>query len=82
MRMAKDGLFFSPFAKLHPKYQTPVFGTIFTGILSGLLALVLDINVLTDMISIGTLLGNNIAYQFPPRLIHQIATMEQRRLIT
>lgn len=40
--------------------QTPVFGTVFTGILSSIIAFFLDIEVLADMISIGTLLGRRI----------------------
>ena len=58
--MAKDGLFFQNFARIHPIYETPVFGTIFTGLLSSTLAFFFDINALADMISIGTLLAFNM----------------------
>lgn len=60
MRMAKDGLLFSCFSKVSEKYQTPIWGTIFTGVVSGLLAFLLDIGTLTNMISIGTLLAFDI----------------------
>jgi len=56
-QMAKDGLIPPQFAKLHPKSQAPIFGTIVTGILAASLALLLDLTTLTEMISIGTLLA-------------------------
>jgi len=56
-QMAKDGLFFRPFGKVSPKTQVPLFGTIVTGIVSSLLALLFDLDTLTEMISIGTLLA-------------------------
>ena len=56
-RMAKDGLLFQAFGTLSEKAKVPEFGTIVTGAGAGLLALLLDIDVLTDMISIGTLLA-------------------------
>lgn len=57
MRMAKDGLFFAPFARIHPKYRTPVVGTVATGVVSAGMAFFLDVDTLADMISIGTLLA-------------------------
>eukprot|EP01006_Ploeotia_vitrea_P028439 TRINITY_DN61138_c0_g1_i2.p4 TRINITY_DN61138_c0_g1~~TRINITY_DN61138_c0_g1_i2.p4 ORF type:complete len:252 (+),score=146.17 TRINITY_DN61138_c0_g1_i2:54-809(+) len=60
LRMSKDGLFYKNFSRIHPKYNTPVFGTIVTGLVSALLAFFLDIDTLADMISIGTLLAFNM----------------------
>eukprot|EP00753_Platysulcus_tardus_P009009 PLAT1762.1.p1 GENE.PLAT1762.1~~PLAT1762.1.p1 ORF type:complete len:604 (-),score=320.92 PLAT1762.1:106-1875(-) len=58
-RMAKDGLLFSAFASVS-KNQIPYIGTIVTGLSAGLIALVFDINELTNMISIGTLLAFSV----------------------
>jgi APA family basic amino acid/polyamine antiporter len=56
-QMAKDGLIYPAFGTVNAKTQAPVFGTIVTGVLSSILALVLDLDTLADMISIGTLLA-------------------------
>jgi len=55
--MAKDGLFFKRFASIHPKYHTPVFGTLFTCLVASVMAFFFDVDALASMISIGTLLG-------------------------
>ncbi|GAM25443.1 hypothetical protein SAMD00019534_086180, partial [Acytostelium subglobosum LB1] len=57
LQMAKDGLIFSRFAKVNSKTQVPMFGTIFTGAFASLLALMLSLDQLSNMISIGTLLA-------------------------
>ncbi|KAM9956889.1 hypothetical protein ACTFIR_003624 [Dictyostelium discoideum] len=56
LQMAKDGLFFKKFGELNKK-QVPVFGILFTCGFASLLAIVLDLDNLTNMISIGTLLA-------------------------
>jgi len=55
-QMAKDGLLFQIFAKTNQN-GIPVWGTVITGIMSGLIAFFLNLDALTDMISIGTLLA-------------------------
>ncbi len=55
MSMSRDGLLPRRFSKLHPKYQTPGFSTIVTGIIVGVPALILDSDLVTDLTSIGTL---------------------------
>eukprot|EP01133_Synstelium_polycarpum_P016009 gene16009-19047_t len=57
LQMAKDGLIFERFSSVSKKSQVPVFGTIFTGVFASLLAMLLSLEMLTDMISIGTLLA-------------------------
>ncbi|EGG18372.1 putative cationic amino acid transporter [Cavenderia fasciculata] len=57
LQMAKDGLFFQQFASVNKKTQVPVFGTIFTGAFASVLAILLNLDQLTNMISIGTLLA-------------------------
>ncbi|KAN0008793.1 hypothetical protein ACTFIU_002086 [Dictyostelium citrinum] len=56
LQMAKDGLFFEKFTSMNKK-QVPVFGTVFTGVFASILAIILDLDNLTNMISIGTLLA-------------------------
>lgn len=58
-RMAQDGLLFSWLMKLS-KNKIPIVGTIATALLSGFLALIFDLDYLTDMISIGTLLAFSV----------------------
>ena len=55
MSMSRDGLLPPVFAKLHPKYKTPAFATIVTGIIVAVPALFLNLTEVTDLTSIGTL---------------------------
>jgi amino acid transporter len=55
MSMSRDGLLPKKFAKIHPKFRTPSFSTIVTGIIVGVPALFLDSALVTDLCSIGTL---------------------------
>lgn len=55
MSMSRDGLLPPVFGKIHPKYKTPAFATIITGLLVGIPSLVLDSDFVTDLTSIGTL---------------------------
>lgn len=58
--MANDGLIFKFFAKIHPKTQTPLIATIFSGLFVGLMAILFDTDQLINMMSIGTLLAYTI----------------------
>ena len=55
LTMARDGLLPSMFAKVHPRFHTPSFSTIVTGFLVGVPALFLNMDVVIDLTSIGTL---------------------------
>ncbi|WP_240155150.1 amino acid permease [Chitinophaga sp. Cy-1792] len=55
MSMSRDGLLPKKFAKIHPKFKTPSFATIITGIIVGIPALFLNLTIVTDLTSIGTL---------------------------
>src|SRR5690606_38707739 len=55
MSMSRDGLLPKRFQKIHPKYQTPSFATIVTGIIVGVGALFIESDLVTDLTSIGTL---------------------------
>ncbi len=53
--MANDGLLPPWFSKIHPKFRTPAGPTILTGVVVALVGALFPINILNDMVSIGTL---------------------------
>lgn len=55
MSMSRDGLLPKKFSSLHPKYKTPGFATIMTGIAVGLPILFTDKSFVLDFTSIGTI---------------------------
>jgi amino acid transporter len=55
MSMSRDGLLPKRFANIHPKFGTPGFSTIITGVLVGVPILFIDLNTVVDLCSIGTL---------------------------
>jgi amino acid transporter len=55
MSMSRDGLLPPVFEKIHPKYQTPSFSTIITGLLVGIPILFTDKEFVLDFTSIATL---------------------------
>ncbi len=55
MSMSRDGLLPKRFSKLSPRFHTPAFATIMTGLLVGIPVLFVDDKLMTDLTSIGTL---------------------------
>ncbi|WP_395054117.1 amino acid permease [Flavobacterium sp.] len=55
MTMSRDGLMPKKFAEIHPKYKTPSFATIVTGLVVGIPIFFTDENFVLDFTSIGTL---------------------------
>jgi basic amino acid/polyamine antiporter, APA family len=55
MSMSRDGLLPKVFGRIHPKYRTPAFSTIITGIFVAVPALFMNLTEVTDLTSIGTL---------------------------
>jgi basic amino acid/polyamine antiporter, APA family len=55
MTMSRDGLMPKKFAEIHPKYKTPGFATIVTGLVVGLPIFFTDEKLVLDFTSIGTL---------------------------
>ena len=55
MTMSRDGLLPGAFSRIHPKYKTPSFATIVTGIVVAVPALFMNLTEVTDLTSIGTL---------------------------
>ncbi len=58
LAMVRDGLLPTKFfGDIHPKFQTPWKSTILTGLFVGVLAAFLPIDILAELVSIGTLLA-------------------------
>jgi APA family basic amino acid/polyamine antiporter len=55
MSMSRDGLLPKKFSKIHPKFKTPSFATIVVGFVVAVPALFLNLTMVTDLCSIGTL---------------------------
>jgi basic amino acid/polyamine antiporter, APA family len=55
MSMSRDGLLPKKFAQIHPKYKTPGFSTIMTGVVVGLPIFFTDEAFVLDFTSIGTI---------------------------
>src|SRR5450631_1387215 len=55
MSMSRDGLLPPAFGKISPRFKTPGFSTIISGLFVGLTVLVVDDKLMTDLTSIGTL---------------------------
>ncbi|CAG9760498.1 unnamed protein product [Ceutorhynchus assimilis] len=58
--MANDGIVFKPLGKINSWSQTPIIATILSGVFSGFMAMIFDLDQLIDMMSIGTLLAYTI----------------------
>jgi basic amino acid/polyamine antiporter, APA family len=54
MSMSRDGLLWKRFSNIHPKYKTPSFATIITGIVVAVPSLFLDMGFFVDLTSVGT----------------------------
>jgi amino acid transporter len=55
MSMSRDGLLPKSFAKIHPKHKTPSFATIVVGFVVAVPSLFMNLTIVTDLCSIGTL---------------------------
>jgi basic amino acid/polyamine antiporter, APA family len=55
MSMSRDGLLPPRFAKIHPRFKTPAFSTVVTGIIVAVPSLFIESDLMTDLTSIGTL---------------------------
>ncbi len=55
--MGRDGLLPASFASVHPRYNTPHVGTIVTGVGAAFFAALFPLDLLGDLVSIGTLLA-------------------------
>ena len=55
--MARDGLLPKVFARVHPRFKTPYIPTILTGCAAAIVSGLFPINILGELVSIGTLLA-------------------------
>ncbi len=55
MSMSRDGLLPPRFSKVHPKFKTPAFATVVTGFVVAIPTLFLDLDIVADICSLGTL---------------------------
>lgn len=55
MSMSRDGLLPKKFSRIHPKFHTPSYATIVTGFVVAVPALFMNLTMVTDLCSIGTL---------------------------
>jgi APA family basic amino acid/polyamine antiporter len=55
--MARDGFLPTMFAAVHDRFRTPHRGTIITGFFAALLAAVFPLDILAELVSVGTLLA-------------------------
>ncbi|MFC6222323.1 amino acid permease [Hymenobacter artigasi] len=55
LTMSRDGLLPSVFSRIHPRFHTPSFATIVTGFFVAVPALILNMDLVVDLTSIGTL---------------------------
>jgi APA family basic amino acid/polyamine antiporter len=53
--MSRDGLLPAPLSKLHPRFATPFLTTWLIGLIFGLIGALVPLNVLAELINIGTL---------------------------
>ncbi|HEY4078826.1 MAG TPA: amino acid permease [Rhizomicrobium sp.] len=58
--MSRDGVFFKLFSEIHPRFRTPAKGTIVTGIFAAVMAAFLPLDILGELVSIGTLAAFSI----------------------
>lgn len=54
MTMSRDGLLWKRFSKIHPKYKTPSFATLITGLVVAIPALFFKMDFFVDLTSVGT----------------------------
>jgi basic amino acid/polyamine antiporter, APA family len=54
MTMSRDGLLGSKFSEIHPKFKTPWFATLVTGLIVGIPAMFFDMGFFVDLTSVGT----------------------------
>jgi APA family basic amino acid/polyamine antiporter len=55
MSMSRDGLLPKSFSRIHPKFKTPSFATVVTGFVVAVPSLFMNLTIVTDLCSIGTL---------------------------
>ncbi len=77
MSMSRDGLLPQIFSRIHPRYKTPSFSTVVTGLMVAIPALFMNLTEVTDLTSIGTLFAFVLVcggvLLLPPQTENQLA---------
>ncbi len=55
--MARDGFLPPVFARVNPRYRTPALCTVITGVVGAVIAALFPLDILADLVSIGTLMA-------------------------
>lgn len=58
--MSADGLIFQFLGRVNQSFKTPVVGTLFAGVVTGLVGAIFDLKQLVNMLSIGTLVAYTV----------------------
>jgi APA family basic amino acid/polyamine antiporter len=58
--MARDKMLPAAIAHIHPRFKTPVYTTMFTGVAVALLTLIVPLNELLNLVNIGTLIAFSV----------------------
>ncbi|KAL3833069.1 hypothetical protein ACJIZ3_007805 [Penstemon smallii] len=58
--LGRDGLLPSIFAKVHPTRHTPVHSQVWVGLIAGVLACLLNVHMLSHILSVGSLTGYSV----------------------
>lgn len=84
MSMSRDGLLPKRFSKIHPKYKTPGFSSIITGLVVGIPIFFTDEQFVLDFTSIGTLFAFLLVcagvLMLPPKDPNMVQTQKTFRL--
>lgn len=75
--MAEEGHFFKSFAKLHPKYKVPTVALIVQGVLSVALVMVSNLDQLTNMVVVTSMVFNTLVIVAVPILRKKYPDIER-----
>lgn len=76
--MSKDGLIFKWLGEVNERFHTPMYGTLFVGVLTGILAAFLDLRQLVNMMSIGTLMAYSIVAACVLLLRYEVSSEDEK----
>ncbi|MBC2870066.1 APC family permease [Bittarella massiliensis (ex Durand et al. 2017)] len=75
--MARDGAFFKSAAKLHPKYKTPVFAIVLSGVVSIVLVCMQNLSQLTSLVAFCGMFFNTMTFYAVIRLRKKYPDLER-----
>lgn len=76
--MSNDGLLFKTLSTIHPRFQTPLTGTLLAGLLTGCLAAIFNLSQLVNMMSIGTLMAYSVVAACVLMLRYEVSDENER----